>query len=200
MSGGHDSPGDRPGDRPSPKPERIVALGFSPEANPLLQRLEQSGRLAAIRWPASGLPATAWLDQEWPRATAVLAVGACGLVTRLIAPRLRDKLQDPAVLVLDPDGRFVVPLLGGHAGGAERLSQELAALLDAQAVLSGSCQARSDLPLDAFGSDWGWRRGDGDWSALMRRRAAGLPIRCRQASGTSLWRDLAAAKIGRAHV
>jgi cobalt-precorrin 5A hydrolase/precorrin-3B C17-methyltransferase len=189
MSGGL----DRQDDRPQQRPERIVALGFSPEANPLLQRLQQSVRLAAIRWPADALPAVAWLEQQWPEATAVLAVGACGLVTRLIAPLLRDKLRDPGVLVLDPAGRFVVPLLGGHAAGAERLSQELAALLDAQAVLSGSSQARGDLALDAFGRDWGWRRGDGNWSALMRHRAAGLPIRWRQEGGQPLWQELQAA-------
>jgi cobalt-precorrin 5A hydrolase/precorrin-3B C17-methyltransferase len=186
---GHDT---APGAASSARPERIVALGFSPEAKALLERLRQGVHLAAIRWPSESLPAGAWLEQQWPEATAVLAVGACGLVTRLIAPLLRDKLQDPAVLVLDPAGRFVVPLLGGHTAGAERLSQELAALLAAQAVLSGGCQARGDLALDAFGSEWGWRRGAGDWSALMRRRAAGLPIRWRQEGGTPLWRQLQA--------
>ena len=191
--------GDRPsqeefaGESAGPRPERIVALGFSPEANVLLRRLQQSLSLAAIRWPGDALPAGTWLEQQWPEATAVLAVGACGLITRLIAPLLGDKLQDPAVLALDPGGNFVVPLLGGHAAGAERLSQELAALLDAQAVLSGGCHARGDLSLDAFGSDWGWRRGAGDWSTLMRRRAAGLPIRWRQEGGSPLWRQLQAA-------
>ena len=184
---------DHPEDRPSGRPERIVALGFSPEASPLLRRLQQGVRLAAVRWPGDPQPAAAWFAQQWPGATAVLAVGACGLVTRLIAPLLRDKDQDPAVLVLDPDGRFVVPLLGGHAAGAERLSQDLAALLDGQAMLSGGCQARGDLALDAFGGDWGWRRGAGDWSALMRRRAAGQPIRWRQEGGLPLWRELPAA-------
>lgn len=193
MTGGHPSQEDLPAETPDARPERLVALGFSPESEALLRRLQQSVRLDAIRWPSDAQPAAAWLEQQWPQATAVLAVGACGLVTRLIAPLLRDKFQDPAVVALDPDGRFVVPLLGGHASGAERLSQELAALLAAQAVLSGGCHARGDLALDAFGGDWGWRRGAGDWSALMRRRAAGLPIRWRQEGGSSLWRQLPAA-------
>ena len=81
----------------SPRPEqRIVALGFSPDANALLQRLQGAGVVATIRWPGSEQPAATWLEDQWPTADAVLAVGACGLMVRLIGPLLHDKATDPA--------------------------------------------------------------------------------------------------------
>ncbi|MGB4699974.1 MAG: hypothetical protein WBH13_05545, partial [Parasynechococcus sp.] len=45
-------------------------------------------------------------------------MGSIGAVTRLIAPLIQGKSLDPAVLVLDPKGDYVIPLLGGHSSGA----------------------------------------------------------------------------------
>ena len=185
-----------------------VALGFSSGAIPLLQQLQQSGMAQVVRWPAAmeasptpqGMPddqaeesAGAWLERHWPHCSAVLAVGACGLVTRLIAPLLQSKHSDPAVLVIDPLGRTVIPLLGSHAAGGEQLAQELAAMLGAQAVLSGSSSVQGLLGLDAFGEAWGWRRGDGDWTRLMQELARGHRPRLDQEGGLDLWRQLPAA-------
>jgi len=93
-------------------PRSIVALGFSPEARVLLQRLEATGLLAAIRWPGSAPSPADWLRQHWDQAEAVVAVGACGLIVRLIAPLLEHKQSDPAVVVLDPAGRTPFPCWG----------------------------------------------------------------------------------------
>ena len=193
---------------------RIVAVGFSPAALTVLHQLEQAGLLAAVRWPSAcsnakadgagradgssvdgtGEPGTAtWLAEQWSSASAVVAVGACGLVTRLIAPLLGGKEQDPAVVVVDPQGQFAVPLLGGHLAGADQLSREIAALLGGQAVIGGSSGAEGRLPLDAFGLDWGWRRGGGDWRGLMLDAAAGRTPHLQQQGGLALWQGLEAA-------
>ncbi|MFM8604008.1 MAG: precorrin-3B C(17)-methyltransferase [Cyanobium sp.] len=174
---------------------RAVALGFSAAAAPLLRRLEQSALVHEIRWPGDGEPESGrWLAQRWGEVSAVVAVGACGLVTRLIAPLLGDKNRDPSVVVVDPEGRFAIPLLGGHAAGGERLSEQIAALLGGQAVLTGASGTLGRLALDSFGSAWGWKRGAGDWNPLMARAAAGQPIDVMQESGLELWRQLPAAE------
>ena len=187
----------------------LVALGFSSAAIPVLQQLQQAGLAQRIRWPSPleatapsdsssepqpDEPAAAWLQRHWSGCSAVVAVGACGLVTRLIAPLLQDKQRDPAVLVIDPMGRTVIPLLGGHVAGGERLCQELAALLGAQALLSGSSAVQGQLALDAFGEAWGWQRGSGDWSQLMQELARGRRPVVEQEAGLELWRQLPAAQ------
>ncbi|MFM7676938.1 MAG: precorrin-3B C(17)-methyltransferase [Synechococcus sp.] len=184
----------------------VLGLGFSATAAPLLTRLLQAGLLTEVRWPGGGAAgegeengaeeAAAWLAPRWATAQAVVAVGACGLVVRLVAPLLQHKSSDPAVVVLDPNGRFAVPLLGGHAAGGEALAHRLAALLEAQVVLTGQSGPAGRLPLDSFGHAWGWRRGSGEWNALMRRAAAaaGSPLPVVQEAGESGWSTLEASR------
>ena len=172
----------------------IWGLGFSAAANGLLSQLLQGGVVDQLVSGGASPSASETLASAWLHSAGFVVVGATGLVTRLIAPLLQDKRRDPAVVVVDPLGRFAIPLLGGHGAGAEALSQRVAALLGGTAVLSGASSGSGRLALDAFGSWWGWRRGGGDWDALMRHGAARdgrLPVR--QEDGSSLWRQLPAA-------
>jgi cobalt-precorrin 5A hydrolase/precorrin-3B C17-methyltransferase len=134
-----------------------------------------------------------FLERHWLTCSGVVAVGACGAITRLVAPLLSDKRSDPAVVVVDPEGRFAVPLLGGHAAGADTLCQQVAAALDGQAVLTGASSGRGRLGLDTFGVAWGWRKGSGNWDGLMRAAAADQPFDLQQDCGTPRWRGLDAA-------
>lgn len=61
---------------------------------------------------------------------------AAGIVVRLIGPLVKDKKTDPAIIVMDQKGQFVIPILSGHLGGANSLSGELAHLLGAAAVIT----------------------------------------------------------------
>lgn len=97
----------------------LAAIGFSAAALPLLRQLEQAREGLLIRWPHGEDSPEAWLAEQWPRVSGLVAIGACGLVTRLVAPLLTDKRTDPAVVVIDPLARWVVPLVGGHQGGGK---------------------------------------------------------------------------------
>ena len=59
-----------------------------------------------------------------------------GAVTRLIAPHLQSKHHDPGVLVIDEAGRFVIPALSGHVGGANAFAERIAGLIGATAVIT----------------------------------------------------------------
>lgn len=177
----------------------LAAIGFSPGAVPLLQQLQQAWDGLTIRWPhAEGEESTeAWLQASWPEVSGIVAIGACGLVLRLVAPLLVDKTTDPAVVVLDPDGRWVVPLLGSHGAGGDALAHALAALLGATVVSTGQSSSQGRLALDAFGTAWGWRRGEGDWSALMVAAARGGvegALAVVQEGGEKRWQGLDAAR------
>ncbi|MCP9850663.1 precorrin-3B C(17)-methyltransferase [Cyanobium sp. Morenito 9A2] len=173
------------------KEQPIRGLGLSPAATPVLERLRRAGLLDEVG-PAG--EAGSLLRCHWEESAAFVVVGACGAVVRLIAPLLSEKSLDPAVVVVDPQGRYAIPLLGGHGAGAEPLSRRIAALLGGEAVLTGACAASGRLPLDSFGAAWGWRRGQGDWSPLMKAINQGHPLQLRQESGSSLWRQSPAAQ------
>ncbi|MFM7636195.1 MAG: precorrin-3B C(17)-methyltransferase [Cyanobacteriota bacterium] len=171
----------------------LWGLGFSEAAAGVLEQLRQAGLVSAVAGHDASPSARETLTQHWTSSRGFVVVGATGLVTRLIAPLLGDKHTDPPVVVVDPEGRFAIPLLGGHRAGAEVLSQRVAALLGGTAVLTGASSGAGRLALDAFGWDWGWRRGTGDWTTLMKRTASGQTIGLHQDSGSIDWRDLPAA-------
>lgn len=76
---------------------------------------------------------------------AHIFVGACGIAVRAIAPHVRDKRTDPAVVCLDDTGRFAISLLAGHLGGANALAREVAALVGAVPVVTTATDA-ADAP------------------------------------------------------
>ena len=173
----------------------IWGLGFSHGSAPMLERLSQAGLIDARLGPTDQPLPREGLVTHWPSAHAFVVVGACGLVTRLIAPLLSGKDSDPAVVVVDPQGRFAVPLLGGHGAGADQLSHRIAASLGGQAVLTGASAAAGRLSLDSFGRDWGWRRGAGDWQELMLAagREGGPSLQVEARHGSPRWLALDAA-------
>ena len=76
------------------------------------------------------------VGELWPAVEALVIVGATGIAVRAVAPWLGDKRRDPAVVAVDDGGQYVIALCGGHAGGANALAQEVAALLGAAPVIT----------------------------------------------------------------
>lgn len=87
---------------------------------------------------------------------AIVAVLSLGATVRMIAPYLQSKETDPAVVVLDEGGKFVIPVLSGHLGGANALAGDLATALGAHAVLTTASDSRETIAVDLLGRELGW--------------------------------------------
>ncbi len=72
-------------------------------------------------------------------------IAPCGVVVRAVAPHLKDKYSDPAVVVVDVGGRHAVSLLSGHEGGANALALEVANAIHAEPVISTTTEAEKNL-------------------------------------------------------
>jgi cobalt-precorrin 5A hydrolase/precorrin-3B C17-methyltransferase len=119
-----------------------------------------AGRAAAARLAASRPgetrtydgPAARSLPRAWGECDGLVCFLAAGAVIRLIAPLLDSKHADPAVVCVDEAARFAVPLVGGHAGGANALAARVAAVLGAEPVITTASDAAGLPGLD----DLGW--------------------------------------------
>ncbi len=96
----------------------------------------------------------AFAGEEWGRYDLIF-IGAAGIAVRYIAPWVRDKFTDPAVLVLDEKGRYVIPVLSGHVGGSVRLAGELAAETGAEAVITTATDVQGKFAVDVFARESG---------------------------------------------
>lgn len=133
------------------------------------------GGCATARRILAALPEEAWMCYTMPRfeepgflpldkavygasfssMDALIFVGACGIAVREIAPYVKSKKTDPAVVCIDEAGRFVIPLLSGHIGGANALAVRLAERLDATAVVTTATDVHGRFAVDA----WAARQG-----------------------------------------
>ena len=119
----------------------------------------------------------------------IICIVSLGAVVRLIAPHLKNKETDPAVVVIDEAGRFVIPVLSGHLGGANRLAGHLAAALNAQAVLTTASDARETLAVDLLGRELGWAF-EASHDEIVRCSAAMVndePVALVQEAGSTDW-------------
>ncbi len=90
------------------------------------------------------------VKELWPQSQALIFIGACGIAVRSIAPYVKDKTRDPAVLVLDEKGRFVISLLSGHIGGANELTLAIAGLIGAQPVITTATDINQVFAVDSW--------------------------------------------------
>ncbi|WP_052050759.1 precorrin-3B C(17)-methyltransferase [Leptolyngbya sp. KIOST-1] len=129
------------------------------------------------------------LADLWIAHDGLILALATGAVVRLIAPLLSDKASDPAVVVVSETGAQAISLCGGHQGGGDHLTRQVAHLLNAEPIITGSSQAHGLPGVDVLGKPFGWSKGSGDWTGVSAALAHGKPVEVLQDCGTSLWQD-----------
>lgn len=96
------------------------------------------------------------VDAHFGDYSAWVFIGAMGICIRTIAEHVQHKYHDPAVINIDSTGCFVVSVLSGHVGGANELTEHIASLLGAQAVVSTQTDNTGLWALDLFSRKYGW--------------------------------------------
>ncbi len=91
-----------------------------------------------------------WAEKQFADHHALLFIGACAIAVRTIAPFLKDKLSDSAVLVMDEAGKFVIPVLSGHYGGANALAERIAKDMGAISVITTATDVNGLFAVDVF--------------------------------------------------
>lgn len=103
----------------------------------------------------------------WGKYRGMVCIMATGIVVRSVAPLLRSKTLDPAVVVVDERGQYVISLLSGHVGGANRMAQVVASLLGAQAVITTGSDVARKVALDTMALAQGLVMEDMTWAARV---------------------------------
>ncbi len=110
----------------------------------------EAGRALSTRLPYEAVHGhvAEVVRRRWSDVDAFVLFLATGAAVRIVAPLLEDKHRDPAVVCVDDTGRFAIALCGGHAAGGNALANEVAALLDANPVVTTATDATGATALD----------------------------------------------------
>ena len=95
------------------------------------------------------------VSRQWSRSDAIIFIMAAGIVVRTIAPYLKDKYEDPAVVVCDEQARFAISLLSGHAGGANSLARQVAEIIKGTPVITTASDVLGRTALDLWAREHG---------------------------------------------
>ena len=115
-----------------------------------------AGELGAAAYP----DLKGWTAERFPQVDGFVFVGACGIAVRAVAPLLRDKFTDPAVVAVDELGRFAVPLVSGHVGGANDLARRIAAATGGAPVVSTATDVNGLFAVDQWAARQGFAMED----------------------------------------
>lgn len=128
---------------------RIGIASFTERGAELADRLEaEFGRECQFLRCSGQLKQ--WCRDCFAAADGIIFIGACGIAVRTVAPFLKSKTTDPAVLVIDEAGRFVISLLSGHIGGANEFAAAVADRIGAVPVITTASDVNGKLAVDVF--------------------------------------------------
>lgn len=96
------------------------------------------------------------VQEIYSKYQSLVFIGAMGICIRSIAPHIKDKYTDPAVINIDTTGQYAISVLSGHIGGANELTEKLAHAIGAKAVITTQSDNTNLWALDTLGQKFDW--------------------------------------------
>ncbi|MCQ2240061.1 cobalt-precorrin 5A hydrolase [Treponema sp.] len=135
----------------------IKVCCFTEKAKDLYEKLSSS--LPEIIWiPLENKEdLNRWTKDAFEKSIPLLFISAAGIATRTISPFVKDKLTDCPVLVMDEEGKFIIPILSGHLGNANQIAQMISKKTGTQAVITTATDVNEKFSVDNFAKANGFR-------------------------------------------
>ena len=148
--------------------ETVSVLAITRNGIGIASRLRESLPNCRVYAPAKlsdGTSGVSWYREDTPgkvgdlfrSSSALICIFSLGAAIRLIAPHMKSKKTDPAVLIIDDQANFVISALSGHIGGANELAAEVARSLGATPVVTTAADVNKTIPVDMVGRSLGWK-------------------------------------------
>ena len=128
---------------------RAAALAFTDHGMQVGKRLTSCFDEFSLERCAKG-NLSAWTAEAFTGNDALIYIGAVGIAVRAIAPYIHKKTADPCVLVIDEQGKYVIPILSGHIGGGNALALKLAEILHALPVITTATDLNGLFAVDSW--------------------------------------------------
>lgn len=136
---------------------KAAVLYFSEKGGKLAQNIAEAIKTEyEVQVTAPGKELSRVTGELFEEAEAIIFVGACGIAVRAIAPYVKSKTTDPAVIAADDMGKHVISLLSGHIGGANRLTEIIAGQIGADPVITTATDVNRRFSVDEWAAKNGF--------------------------------------------
>ena len=125
---------------------------FTEKAENLFEKLKASNREILWQKLEDKSVLCEWTKESFEKSIPLLFICAAGIATRTVAPFVKDKFTDSPVLVMDEEGKFIIPILSGHLGNANEIAFEISRSLKEgpQAVITTGTDVNGKFSIDNF--------------------------------------------------
>ncbi len=127
---------------------KLTCLSFSRKGRAIAKKIKQEFRGEVRRLTCLDYKDN--LESAFRESEGIVFISSTGIAVRLAAPFLSSKQDDPAVVVIDDMGKYVISLISGHLGGANELARTLAGIIQAQPVITTASEGRGIEAVDLF--------------------------------------------------
>ncbi|MDD4377594.1 MAG: cobalt-precorrin 5A hydrolase [Eubacteriales bacterium] len=127
----------------------VAIISFTNNGRELANRLTEFLGCKVFKYEGKE-KAQDFLNEKFCCCDTIIFIGAVGIATRMISKLIKSKDVDPAVIVIDELGKYVIPILSGHLGGGNESSIELARLIGAQEVITTATDINKKFAVDIW--------------------------------------------------